>query len=109
MGISVLPDSIPESLWAEFRKHRKRLKAPMTDHAEELILQRLEKWRKENGANPVEVLEESIMRGWRGIFLNGHGKTIDQQPKMETCCSCGGSLQSGYVYTSLGKQCHACR
>ena len=33
----MLPDSIPESLWAEFRLMRKKIKHPMTEYAEELI------------------------------------------------------------------------
>lgn len=45
----------------------------MTEYAEKLILAKLEKWQKENGANPVDVLNESIERGWSGVFLNGHG------------------------------------
>ena len=70
----MLPDSIPTSLWDEFRKMRKKIKAPMTEHAETLILCKLEKWRVENGANPIDILNESIEKSWRGVFLNGHGQ-----------------------------------
>lgn len=117
--METLPDSIPSSLWDEFRKHRKKLKAPMTDHAETLILCKLEKWRVECGANPIEVLEESIERGWRGVFLNGHGRqgvtesrlagvSIPQHPAQPVCCSCGGNLDSGFIHTSKGRKCHNC-
>lgn len=120
----MLPDSIPESLWAEFRLHRKKLKAPMTDHAETLILCKLEKWRIENGANPIDVLNESIEKGWRGVFLNGHGNTSSSSGnsspilgKGETpavtsakplCCICGGSLEAGFIHTRGGRKCHNC-
>ena len=111
----MLPDSIPESLWSEFRKMRKKIRAPMTEHAEDLILAKLEKWRIENGANPIDILNESIEKSYRGVFLNGHG-TLGAKPlgaevnlrAVPVCCSCGGSLQAGFVYTSKGKRCHSC-
>lgn len=115
---SVLPDSIPSSLWEEFRKHRKRLRAPMTEHCETLVLCKLEKWRVECGANPIDVINESIERGWRGIFLNGHGKAqplgkestgvISVNSAEPVCCSCKGSLDGGFIYTRGGRKCHNC-
>jgi hypothetical protein len=107
----MLPESIPASVWDEFKAHRKKLRRPMTDYAETLILTKLMRWQTENGANPIDVLNESIEKGWTGVFLNGHGKveatkTTQMEPK---CCSCGGSLQGGYVHTGLGRQCHQCR
>lgn len=115
----MLPDSIPESLWAEFRKMRKKIKAPMTEHAEGLILAKLEKWRIESGANPVDILNESIEKSWRGVFLNGHGmgkpanggassSGLDTAPPTPVCCSCGKPLTSGFVHTSRGRRCHEC-
>src|SRR5580765_6501925 len=66
------PSDLPEGLWDEFKKHRKKLRAPMTEHAEGLILAKLDKW-KLLGADPADVINESIEKGWRGILLNGHG------------------------------------
>ena len=107
----MLPDSIPESVWIEFQKHRKRIRSPMTEYAETLILCKLEKWRIENGANPVDVIHESIERGWSGVFLNGHGKKTTepaQMNKIEVCCDCGGPLTTGHYFTKNGRKCHAC-
>src|SRR5690349_9967391 len=88
----VLPDSIPSSIWDEFKAHRKKIKKPMTEYAETLILCKLEKWRLESGANPVDVLNESIEKGWSGVFLNGHAKTP------------GGQATGGGMEISLGRQ-----
>lgn len=95
-----LPDWLPESLWAEFRKHRQRIRAPMTDYAGTLILLKLEKF-KAQGANPIDILNESIERGWAGVFLNGHPKL---QGKLK-CKKCG---SENWISMSGGK-CEKCR
>lgn len=108
---SVLPASVPLSLWEEFRKMRVRIRHPMTPYAETLILVKLEKWRIEQGANPVDVLNESIERGWSGIFLNGHaskGKLPSMGVQHLACAACGRSLEAGFKYSRLGKLCHDC-
>ena len=126
MNNSPLPDSIPISIWDEFKAHRKKLKKPMTEYAETLILCKLEKWRVESGANPIDVLNESIEKGWTGVFLNGHGRGAGaggiplggstplglrgSNPHASTyCISCKAPLTSGYVQTSEGKMCHGCK
>ena len=117
---SMLPDSIPESLWAEFRKMRKKIRAPMTEHAEDLIIAKLERWRVESGANPIKILEESIERSWRGVFLNGHGAKRDagemgsyprpdsSLPSPTLCSLCKASLSSGWIQSRHGRICGKC-
>ena len=104
---------------------RKKIGAPMTDHAETLILCKLEKWRVENGANPIDILNESIEKSWRGVFLNGHGKAASSLPPRfasegysdlaskvmqptHLCCLCGGSLEAGFIHSRGGRKCHNC-
>ena len=58
---------IPEELFKEFRKHRQRLKAPMTEYAERLILLKLERLQAE-GHDPVAIVNTSIEYGWKGVF-----------------------------------------
>lgn len=58
---------IPIDLWAEFRRHRKLLKKPMTPYAEKLILAKLARFEAE-GHDPVAILNTSIENGWRGVF-----------------------------------------
>jgi hypothetical protein len=112
----MLPDSIPVSIWDEFKAHRRKLKKPMTDYAETLILCKLEKWRVESGANPIDVLNESIEKGWCGVFLNGHAaQAMKLSSAKETsthpaavCASCGKPLLSGFKHSSKGRVCHEC-
>ena len=122
----MLPDSIPLSLWQEFRRMRKKKRAPLTEYAETLILCKLEKWRVENQADVIAILNESIERGWSGVFLNGHGlvaKQVDagdlKSPSSRNvgsiptgptnlCCICKRPLNGSFIYCSGGKRCHEC-
>lgn len=57
-----------EEVFAYFREHRRRLHAPMTEYAETLIRRKLERIEREHGHDPVEVLQQSIEEGWKGVF-----------------------------------------
>lgn len=59
--------AVPPELWLDFREHRRRLGAAMTDPVERLILARLAKLQAQ-GHGPVAVVEQSMERGWRGVF-----------------------------------------
>lgn len=59
--------SVPSDVWRDFKLHRVKLKAPMTDRAESLMLRELEKLHGQ-GHDPTAVLEQSIERGWKGVF-----------------------------------------
>lgn len=63
----VLPDWIPAPLWADFMETRQRRKAANTDKAKWLLVIELEKLREQKH-DPVKVVEQSIMRGWTGVF-----------------------------------------
>lgn len=60
----------------EFIKMRKKIKKPLTDYALELILKKLDKFD-----NKIEVLEQSIINSWQGIFeiKKEEKKTLLQQ------------------------------
>jgi hypothetical protein len=51
-----------------FKEHRACLKAPMTAHAEELMLARLETLSGGAEQTKIAILEQSIERGWKGVF-----------------------------------------
>lgn len=59
-------DPLNEAIYA-FIEHRKRIRAPMTDHAIELLINRLRKLTADKDEQ-IKILERSIMNGWRGIF-----------------------------------------
>jgi predicted phage replisome organizer len=63
----LLPNWIDKILWEAYMETRKKLKAPPTKKAVELIIKDLETF-KNNGDDPGKVLEQSIKRGWRGVL-----------------------------------------
>lgn len=52
--------------WKAFVEMRKR-KAPLTSHASMLVVKKLTEL-KAQGHDPIAVLEQSILNGWRGVF-----------------------------------------
>jgi len=63
----VLPDWLDINLWKEFKKHRTKLKKPMTEKAEEILIAKLSHL-KEQGHNPKQLLITSIERGWQTVY-----------------------------------------
>jgi hypothetical protein len=66
-GGNGIPEWIPKDLWADFKEFRIRIKAPLTDRAVKNIVTELEKFKSE-GQDPSAVINQSITRGWRGVF-----------------------------------------
>ena len=62
-----IPDWLDADLWADWLDHRKRIRKPMTDRAQQLLLGRLEKHRTA-GHNIRELMETAIMRGWLDVY-----------------------------------------
>lgn len=61
------PGIVPVALWLAFVEMRKKNRKGMTDTAGELIRRELEKL-KEQGHDPIAVLEQSIRNGWQDVF-----------------------------------------
>ena len=62
-----LPDWMPLESWSDFLDYRKEIKSPMSTRAQEMAIKKLEKFKK-SGDDPVEVLEQSMINGWKGLF-----------------------------------------
>ena len=62
------PDFVSPVIWKDFEEHRRKLKAPLTDQARRLIFKKLKDWKSANGWNPDNLLNQSIERGWKGVF-----------------------------------------
>lgn len=82
--------SVEPSTMANFRQHRMRLKAPLTPHAESLIVRKLERFHAEHGHDPTEVLNQSMERGWKGVFElkgddHGNGNNGGSNGLLDAC------------------------
>lgn len=62
-----IPDFVDKELWKAFREHRAKLRKPMTDHAEKIIFNKLQK-AKDKGHDPNDMIETAIERGWQSVF-----------------------------------------
>lgn len=62
-----LPDWLPQESWKAWLEVRARVRAPNTTRALNLALRELERL-KGQGHDPVAVLENATVRGWRGLF-----------------------------------------
>lgn len=65
--IYIVPDWIDKDTWDAFLEMRKKKRAVPTEKAKELLVKELEKLRSE-GHDPNEVLNQSIMRNYTGVF-----------------------------------------
>jgi hypothetical protein len=63
-----LPDWIPKDAWDGWIEMRNKIKAPLTERAKTLAIKTLERLRDE-GYEPGDVLDQSTMRSWRGLFF----------------------------------------
>jgi len=62
-----LPEWLDQSLWNDYKEHRKNTKAKLTLKAEELAIKKLGKLRA-SGNDIRAVIEQSIENGWKGLF-----------------------------------------
>ncbi len=58
---------VTKELWQAYKDMRKKIKKPMTKHAEKLAFEKLAEL-EDHGENPVRVIEQSIFNSWQGLF-----------------------------------------
>lgn len=63
----VLPDFIPIQIWNDFKEMRLKVRKPMTEKAEELMIKKLIDFN-ERGISVVTAIENSILNNWQDIF-----------------------------------------
>lgn len=86
---NILPNWINKENWEAFLEMRKKKGATPTERAKELLIKKLETL-KEQGNDPNEVLNQSTMSNWTGLFpLRGeqsgtHRQGIRQLPQRYT-------------------------
>jgi len=57
----------------EFKKMRTKMKSPMTEHAEKLLINKLEKITTDE-TQQIELLNRSIENGWKGVYESNDTK-----------------------------------
>lgn len=62
-----LPDWLPSETWQMWVRNRKQAKRPITEDGAKLQLRNLGNYREE-GQDPVAVIENAIANGWQGLF-----------------------------------------
>lgn len=63
----VMPDWIDKQDWEDFKQHRQQMKKPLTFQCEKRAIAKLAKL-KTLGHDPKDVINESIINGWSGLF-----------------------------------------
>ena len=58
----------------DFREYRKKIKKPMTEKAEDLLLKKLERLAPNNQDLQIKIIEQSIVNGWTGVFPYNDGE-----------------------------------
>ena len=83
-AVFVLPDWVPKMEWQEFKKMRGKMRKPLGEHAEILLIKDLERLC-ECGNDCKAVIEQSIKNGWQGLFeikeWRKDGQTTNTEPK----------------------------
>ena len=82
--VEYFPDNLDLDLaFKDYIKMRKTIKAPMTDRAISLAMSKLKKLATVNGAfdekTAVEILNQSIMNCWKGLFPIGGERQQSQK------------------------------
>ena len=87
----ILPEWINKDTWKAFLDMRRKKRAVPTERAVQLLIKELEKLKNE-GHDPNEVLNQSIMRNYTGVFplKGGQGGAHKQRP---------GALKERHSYT----------
>lgn len=65
--VFALPEWIDRQAWDGYEEMRRKKRVPLTDHARNLCVKKLNEFRQ-RGHEPAAVLNESAMNGWQGLF-----------------------------------------
>jgi hypothetical protein len=79
-----------------FIEMRKSIKSPMTDRAIKLMIGELDKLAGDNDNLKIEILNQSIMYNWKGVFALEQQKLFAQQPRKLTIAEKAKELEEDY-------------
>jgi len=70
-----------EKTLQDFSDMRKKIKAPMTEYAIKLLLKKLDTMSGGNDNIKIQILEQSIMNSWKGVFELKEGGSTEQKKR----------------------------
>ena len=71
-----IPDWLDKEVWSAFKKHRSKLRKPMTERAEFLVMKKLDDSRVQHGLDPNALLDEAIDKGWLTVYQKPQHRQI---------------------------------
>ena len=78
--VCVFPDWLNIEIWEEFKKYRKEIKSPVTNHGEKLLIADLKKLVDE-GQDQTGVINQTIKSGkWKGFYAVKNSQQFGQEP-----------------------------
>lgn len=81
-----LPEWINPEAWQDFTDMRKKIKAPMTEKAKQMVINKLDSF-KTDGHNITEILNQSTMNSWKSVFpvkSNGKQQQLEKSKKRQS-------------------------
>lgn len=94
--LSEIVDEELKSLYLEYIKMRKLIKAPMTDRALQMLISKVNTLEPDNIDNQKELLETAIMNNWKSVYPIKKGAKDSEQPDY------GNNKRNGDEYSFLG-------
>ena len=73
-----LPENLTETIY-EFEEMRKSIKKPMTDVARKRLIRELQKLAGEDVQMMIQILDQSILNSWAGVYPLKNDSRITQQ------------------------------
>lgn len=89
-----LPENLVTAL-KDFEEMRKKLKAPMTDKAKELLLSKLTKLAGDNDDLKVRILEQSVEHSWKGVYELKDGNDFGSSDRKRNGLSGANGIRTG--------------
>ena len=94
--LSEIADEELKSLYLEYIKMRKLIKAPMTDRALQMLISKVNTLEPDSIDNQKELLETAIMNNWKSVYPIKKGVRDNEQPDY------GNNKRNGDEYSFLG-------
>lgn len=95
-----LPIWLSPTLWKEYLDHRKFIKSPISITAQKKALTTLTKL-KEQGFDHIEVINQTIINGWKGFFaINDQNRIKKNEDHARTIRK----FKQGTIFESRGEQ-----